>query len=234
MAAEWHDYATRDALAEGLTETVAARLAAGIAGHGSALLAVSGGSTPPLFLRALSQREIDWSRVTVTLVDERFVPPDSERSNARMVTLNLLQNAAAAAHFLPLNPEAGSAEEAAAAVRPHLLALKLPFDVVVLGMGTDGHTASFFPDADRLAEALDPKGKALILPIRAPSAPEPRLTLTLSALALARYTALHIEGAEKRAVLESALGGEDLPVAHIFHHAANPVEIHWAPDEDRS
>lgn len=233
----WHEFAAREALADALAQHVSAQLAAGIELRGTGLLAVSGGSTPPLFLRALSRRQIDWEKVTVTLVDERFVAAGSERSNARLVTLNLLQHAAAKARFVELYREAETVEEAVDLVRPDVLALKLPFDAVVLGMGTDGHTASFFPDADRLSESLDPHDKNYVLPIHSTSADEPRLTLSLAALASARFTAVHIEGLAKKEVLMDALAAPgnvngSPPIATMIEHAAYPVEIYWAPEED--
>lgn len=235
--ANWREFAAREKLADTLAQRVSAQLAAGIELRGTALLAVSGGSTPPLFLRALSRRQIDWEKVVVTLVDERFVPAGSERSNARMVTLNLLQHAAAKARFVELHREAETVEQAADLVRQDILALKLPFDAVVLGMGTDGHTASFFPDADRLAEALDPEDRSYVLPIHAASAAEPRLSLSLAALATARFVAVHIEGLAKKEVLMEALAAQQPmkavpPIATMIEHAAHPVEIYWAPDED--
>ena len=233
----WNEFAAREKLADTLAQRVSAQLAAGVELRGTALLAVSGGSTPPLFLRALSRRQIEWEKVVVTLVDERFVPAGSERSNARMVTLNLLQHEAARARFVPLHREAETVEEAADLLRPDVLALKLPFDAVVLGMGSDGHTASIFPDADRLAEALDPDDQAYVLPVHAASAAEPRLTLSLAALASARFTAVHIEGLAKKEVLMDALAAPGnmngvLPIVTMIERAAHPVEIYWAPDED--
>src|SRR5699024_5357624 len=138
------------------------------------LLALSGGTTPKRFMQALSRRDLDWSNVTVTLVDERWVPPSHPRSNARLVDENLLHGKAAAARFVPRYMDAPTPENALPRITARIDALPLPPDVVVLGMGTNGHTASFFPGGDHLAEALDPNGKASVLPMRAPDAGEPR------------------------------------------------------------
>ena len=185
---------------------------------GSACLAVSGGSTPKLFFETLSRFDIPWSKITVTLVDERQVPETSPRSNARLVRENLLQNRAEGAKFIPLfeNPEAENA--------PTL-------DVVVLGMGSDGHTASFFPEGDHLAEALDPKANRRVIGISAPAAAEPRLTFALPALLDASLLCLHIEGQEKRNVLDKALAEGPvaaMPVRAILR-SKKPLTLYWCP-----
>src|SRR5205823_6529299 len=161
------DFADRQAVASALAQDISQRLDKAVSNNGSALIAVSGGTTPRLFFNGLSRKSVAWPRVTVTLVDERCVPGDNERSNARLVKTHLLVNSAAAAKFVPLfNNEAAAAKLGR-------------FDAVVLGMGTDGHTASFFPGGDRLAEALDRSGAARIVAMRTPAAGEPRLTFTL-------------------------------------------------------
>ncbi len=211
-------FAAREALAESLARDVADELARAIQAKGRATLAVSGGTTPRLFFEKLSVIDIPWSRVSVTLVDERQVPETSERSNARLVRAHLLQNKAAAARFVPLvdNPEAE----------------KIPaFDVAVLGMGNDGHTASFFPGGDTLAEAIDAETQKRLIAITAPGAGEPRLTFTLPVLEQAGRLALHIEGAEKKQVLKQALAEgpqEDMPVRAVLRGAA-PVTLYWCP-----
>jgi 6-phosphogluconolactonase len=208
----------RVALAEALARDVAEELERAIAARGKATLAVSGGATPKLFFEKLSEAAIPWARVIVTLVDERQVPETSERSNARLVRTHLLKNRAAAARFVPLagNPEAGTLP---------------PFDVTVLGMGNDGHTASFFPGGDRLAEALDRNSGKRLIAITAPGAGEPRLTFTLPVLEQAGRLKLHIEGAEKRQVLKKALGegaAEEMPVRAVLRSEA-PVTLYWCP-----
>lgn len=211
-------FTAREELAETLARDVADELIRAIAAKGKATLAVSGGATPKLFFDKLSRAELAWARVTVTLVDERQVPESSERSNARLVRQHLLQNKAAAAKFVPLfdNAEAGKTSA---------------FDVAVLGMGSDGHTASFFPGADRLAEALDSDTPQRLIEINAPGAGEPRLTFTLPVLEAAGRLALHIEGAEKKTVLNRALGDgpqEDMPVRAVLR-SQTPVTLYWCP-----
>jgi 6-phosphogluconolactonase len=216
MIAAERQFADRDRLAVHLASDVAAALRAAIARNGKAVLAVSGGTTPTLFFDKLSAMDIGWPQVTVTLVDERLVPETSERSNARLVKAHLMKDKAATAQFVPLfdNPDAARIEN---------------LDVVVLGMGNDGHTASFFPGGDTLAEVLDPKGAKPLMAISAPGSGEPRLTFTLPMLLKASHILLHIEGPGKRATLDKALGDgpiEDMPIRAVLRSAV-PVTLYW-------
>jgi 6-phosphogluconolactonase len=227
-----HEYETREQLAEALAAGVAAVLGGGIAARGSALLAVSGGSTPARFLSRLSETDIAWESVTVTLVDERFVPPDHPRSNFGLVSQTLLRNRAAAATAVPLcDGTIDDVGEAARAADRKVTGLG-PIDAAILGMGADGHTASFFPGGDRLEEALDPECACHVLAMNAPGAGEPRLTLTLRCLLDAHFLALHIEGEEKRSALKVALGegpAEQMPVRAILRGAGDRLNLFWAP-----
>jgi 6-phosphogluconolactonase len=226
---ELHAFEDGQALANALSSSIADQLRAAIAARGEALIAVSGGSTPKRLFEALSNELLDWSRVTVTLVDERWVPDTDERSNARMVEALLLQHKAADAEFVPLYVEAATPEAGIGEVRTRIGALKQPFDVVVLGMGPDGHTASFFPGGDRLSEALDASNTAQVLPMRAPGAGEPRITFTLHELLKARTLYLHIQGDDKRIVLDQAVQpGSALPIASVLHKAKQ-LDIYWCP-----
>ncbi len=231
MSIERHDFTTASELAEALAEAIAQKLSAAIASHGHAVLAVSGGSTPLRLFDVLSRKMIDWNAVTVTLVDERFVPTDSDRSNEKLVRDHLLRDHAGVAKFVGLYNASATVETAALAAASRIDALRRPFDVVVLGMGNDGHTASFFPRADRLHQAIDPDTRALVLPIHAEGAGETRLTLTLPLIAEADMLVLHIEGAAKQATLEKALAGDDvddMPVRAVFAHARSPIALYWA------
>jgi len=227
-----HAFPDPATLAASLAATVAGNLRNALAARGVASLALSGGNTPKRFLQALSREPLDWRHVTVTLVDERWVPESSERSNARLLRQNLLRGAAAEARFLPLYRDTPGPEQALAEIGRDLAALPSPFDVVVLGMGNDGHTASFFPGGDRLAEALDPAATATVLPMRAPGAGEPRITLALPTLLAARHLYLHVEGAEKRRVLEDAISGNGAgagyPMRSVLRHATSPAQVFYS------
>lgn len=227
-----HDQKDSAALATALADAVAADLKTGIAERGAASLAVSGGSTPARFFAALAQRaDVDWSKVSVTLVDERWVDGNSDRSNARLVKSKLLQGAAATARFVPLY--AGEDEPNQRLIEQTCkmqVSMPHPFDAVILGMGNDGHTASFFPDGDALHQALSEEGPALA--IRAPGAGEPRVTLTLPHLLATRSLYLHIEGAQKAQTLATALGDgpvAEMPVRAVLRQTEKPVNIYWCP-----
>jgi len=219
---------TSEALASGFAAWTAERLAAAVAARGAALLVVSGGTTPLRYFDALSRMPIDWQRVAITLADERRVPDDNPRSNAKLVREHLMTNAAAAARFAPLADSRLSHDQELVSAAARIAALPSPADVVALGMGDDGHTCSWFPGADKLAQAIDPGTRALVLPIKAPNVPEPRLTLTARVILRARAIALHIEGAAKLATLERALGEgatEEMPIRAVLRGAADRLTI---------
>lgn len=228
-----HSFTDCRAQATALAERIAARLRDALAERGSATLAVSGGSTPKDFFGHLSREKLDWSRVQVTLVDERWVPDSDARSNARLVESSLLQHAASAASFVPLYTGAATPEAGLAEAEARIEALPLPFDAVVLGMGEDGHTASFFPAGDHLAEALDLDNRARVVSMRAPDAGEPRITLSLSTLLQTRALYLLVTGEKKRDLLADARLGlgaaRDYPVRAVLTQQRVPVAVYWCP-----
>ena len=227
----FHEFDSREALAEALANRIGDALATAVEENGKAALAVSGGSTPELLFKVLSGRDIDWEKITVTLVDERFVEPANPRSNMGFVARLLLQDKAAHAKFLPLHDGSADTPEEAIAIAEKEIGSLGAIDVCVLGMGTDGHTASFFPGGNNLAEAVDPNTKHLVLEMTAPGAGEERLTLTLPVIAAANNLILHIEGEEKRQVLEKAKKAgptEEMPVRSILSSADEKLEIYWA------
>jgi 6-phosphogluconolactonase len=201
---------------------IAGELRQALASGDAVSLAVPGGTTPGPIFDSLCGADLDWARVSVLLTDERWVPEGSARSNTRMLRERLLTDRAGAARFLPLHAE-GTPEEAvptlAAAIAP-----VLPLTICLLGMGTDMHVASIFPGADRLQEALTTD--AILVPMRAPGAPEPRVTLSARVLAGAISRHVVIAGPEKREALERARGlsPEEAPVAAVLKGAV----VHWA------
>lgn len=186
-------------------------------------LAVPGGTTPGPIFDDLSAVELDWDRIDVMLTDERWVPETSERSNTTLLKSRLLRDRAAAANLVPLYTDAPTPEDGMASLTGPLAAA-LPLSVLLLGMGADMHTASIFPGADKLTEALT--GDDLLVPMRAPGAPEPRVTLSAKVLKDAMNTHVVITGSEKLAALEKAvhLSPEEAPIAAVLGNAT----VHWA------
>ncbi|WP_455482170.1 6-phosphogluconolactonase [Bartonella sp. B35(2025)] len=229
------NFETPTALALALADRVAAELSVSILERKQAILAVSGGKTPELFFYYLSKADIDWQNIIITLVDERFVPVNHERSNEHIVRRYLLQNFAAKARFVGLYHKAITVELAAFSAANRINTLPKPFDIIVLGMGIDGHTASFFSDADRLKQALDLQTQALVLPIHAKSALEPRLTLTLPVIIQSRSIILHFEGLQKRDCFEEVCRDEseiEMPIRAVLRHAHHLVQVYWSPAEN--
>lgn len=217
-------YPGRAELARALAALIAQELAAAIAARGRASLSVPGGTTPGPVFDALSQAEIDWSKVFVVLNDERWVPASSPRSNTRLLAERLFRNRAAAAQLVPLYRDAPEPEDAladlCAGLRPHL-----PLDVLLLGMGADMHTASLFPGADLLSFALTPDAP-ILLPMRAEAAGEARISLTAPVLTGAGRVHVLITGAEKRRIIHeaAALTPAEAPIALVLGRAW----VHWA------
>lgn len=228
-----------DEAAAQLAADIAARLREAIEARGQALLCVSGGKSPVALFEALRALPLAWPQLTVTLVDERCVPPDHPDSNARLVRAHLLQGPAAQARFVPWTDTAPVASLQAAAAKANALLAALPVaDVLVLGMGTDGHTASLFPHSPDLAHALDLATPGRVCALRLPEPPpqpnHPRLTLTLAHILRARCLVLPVQGADKLAVLAQAAreptppGVDALPISHILDQVTAPVSL-WLP-----
>jgi 6-phosphogluconolactonase len=205
-----------------LANRIAGELGTCLIEHDWASLAVPGGTTPGPMFDALSAADLDWRRVHVLLTDERLVPPDHPRSNERLVRERLLTGRAADATFVRLVPENGQS--------PDTLFEKVerecPISILLLGMGSDMHTASLFPGSNELDAALAPKAPP-IMKVTAPGAPEPRLTLTAPVLRDAITTHVLITGDEKRAAIDKAraLAPDDAPISVVLGAAS----VHWAP-----
>lgn len=226
------EFADGARLASAFAEWTSVILREAIKARGAALLVVSGGATPQRYFQALSKRLLDWSRVSITLADERRVPDDHPRSNARLVRSVLLQNQAAEATFIPLANARLSPDQELASARARVATLPLPADLVVLGMGSDGHTASWFPRASGLEEAMDPAARALVAPISPLNNAESRLTLTGRVILRARRIALQLEGPDKLATLARALELgplEEMPIRAPLLQAEERLTIFESP-----
>lgn len=221
----------REQLDQKLAEAAAKLLSAAIKTAGSATLVVSGGSTPLNFFRLLSRKQLAWEKVTILLADERWLPPTHDDSNARLVRNNLLINAAAAARFIPLTTPCEDPEKAEAELDEKLAGLG-QFDLVVLGMGKDGHTASLFPDAPNVSEGLDEASSRQCIAVFPRAAPHRRMSMTLPRLLNSRQIFVHITGYEKQQVLEQARKENNpliLPIAAVINQKTTPVTIYFAP-----
>lgn len=187
-------------------------------------LCVPGGTTPGPVFDILSSLHLPWDQVTVFPNDERWVPEDHPRSNARMIRERLLCGRAAAATFVSLYEDVPDPDAAIEAVSDRL-APHLPISVLLLGMGADMHTASLFPGADGLSEALATDAP-IVLPLRSPTAGEARMSLSARVLQGALTTHLLITGADKRAALDKAmlLPPVEAPVRAVLSGAT----VHWA------
>ncbi|MGE0072587.1 MAG: 6-phosphogluconolactonase [Thiomonas sp.] len=213
-----------------LCDAVCAALRTDLAADGRALLVVSGGRSPQALFDALATAPLDWSRVTVTLADERVVPADHPDSNAALVRGHLLRAAAAQARFIPLVDDAADPQSCAARATARWRTLAQPPSVVVLGMGEDGHTASLFPGAAELPAALDPACPSAYVHITPPAAPHRRISLSLAAILQARRLLLSIAGQTKRAVFEQASvppPRAQWPISFLIQQTRVPLDAFW-------
>ncbi|MGR4039289.1 6-phosphogluconolactonase [Pseudomonas sp. 910_21] len=223
-----HEFRSPTLLAEGQALRVAELLREAIAVRGNATLVVSGGRSPVGFFQALVKQELDWSKVLITLADERWVPVEHADSNAGLLKRYLLQGPVAKASFLSLYSAAANLEEAAR--QADRLLSELPgIDVLVLGMGDDGHTASLFPNSPNLAEALLVDGTRRCWPMLAPTVPHQRLSMSRALLASARNQLLSISGQSKLTTLSAALAGDAVAEMPIRAFLQTPLEIYWCP-----
>lgn len=233
VSLNWHEFKSIDQLVENLAGMISRRLAAAVEERGSASWAVSGGATPAPLFDAMSKMELDWFKVQVALVDERWVEPGHPRSNETFIKTHLAKDKSARAHYIGMKTAHKSQFEAGQAVNERYGMIRQPIDSILLGMGPDGHTASFFPSAEGLEEALDPACSEICVPLRAnkndvTGEEVDRMSLSAAAIAASPHVVLMITGQEKKSVLEQALLTTPiLPVARLAR--LKRFEIYWAP-----
>lgn len=217
-----------------LSAVIGARLSSAVADGGEATFVASGGETPGGLYDLLAKADLPWARVTVVPSDERWVPQGGEGSNEKLLNDRLLQDKAAAARRISLRTTDDAPVQAVPETSGRIAALPRPFEVTLLGMGSDSHTASLYPHAPGLTEALDtsrPELTAAVSPTDAAGS-NLRLSLSLRALLDSRLIVILIRGEAKLAVYRQALAGQDVtaaPVRAILHQATTPVEVWWAP-----
>ncbi len=226
-----NQFNSREALDSQLSVQVSSILAEAIRLKGKASIAVSGGSTPKGFFKALSQADLPWDKITVTLADERWVNIDSDASNTQLVHENLLQNKAKAAKFFHLKQGEELSTETLDDLNLAAKTALLPLDVLILGMGEDGHTASLFPCSDEIAAALAENNNQALMEVVPKSAPHTRITFSFASLITSKNTFLHISGAAKKDVLEKALAGDNkfiMPIRAFLQHPEVNTQVYWA------
>ena len=235
----WAEAADKSALAQLLSDAIVQRLQAAITSKQAASLVVSGGSTPAPVFTCLSEADIEWSKVKVTLADERWVPPGDPDSNESLVRDTLLVKKASSAQFVSLFRDGISSELAVAEVAKDLQTMATPFTAVILGMGNDGHTASLFPDAPgaQLSRAMDLHNVESLALMHPASVSQTRITLTRRALLDSEHRYLHITGDQKCQVLYDAIGSSPsegyidgmAPVSGLLLESPTSASVYWCP-----
>ena len=202
--------------------------------HSSATMLLSGGSTPAPLYRQLSSADLDWNRVHVALVDERWVEISNAASNERLLNQNLLLEKAAAAKFTGMKNNHPTPFEGEAECNARYAALPSPYTICLLGMGPDGHTASLFPGAEGLGSALDSSQHcAGIRAVRSEVTGDylERMTMTPWSILQSQRLVLLITGEDKWAVYQQARDNSptaDRPISLMIHQQQTPLEVYWA------
>lgn len=225
-------FSSSSTLARQLADDLAGKMREAIAARGRVCIAVSGGSTPVKFFDELSKRVLDWSKVRITLVDERWVDENDAASNARLVREHLLKNEASQAYFLPLKNKAPDPVNGYMECENKLHELMVRLDFAVLGMGNDGHTASWFPGSQALSKCLNEGSAAWCCPVTDEPADLPRMTLTWGLLSACRHLYVHFEGDEKNAVYTKASIESEhqnisaMPIRTVLYQSQVPLSIY--------
>jgi len=228
MSKELTKYKSSEELIEELSSEIIKDLEESIEEKNKATLLVSGGNTPKPLFEKLSNIDFSWDKVTIALVDERWIENTNCQSNENLVREYLLKNFAAKAKFIGMyisNKEAVDCEVDCSNRYKEFF----PFDVVVLGMGTDGHTASLFPENPKLKEAFDLNKETLCISIEPQTAPYTRMSLTLRAILSAKKLYLHMEGNEKLKVFQDAFKNTDIyktPISAVVNSDKN-IEVFY-------
>jgi len=218
-----------ESLASDLCQCIGKILTEAIRKKGRASMAVSGGSTPIGLFKEFSLSSIDWTKIDLTLTDDRWVDAKNPDSNELLVRTHLIKNKAVQVNFIPLKNDAKTAKEGQIYSEKMLRKITLPFDVVVLGMGTDGHTASLFPCSDELPEAMNLKNSNYLISTSPKTAPYQRLSLTARVIFDSKNVFLHLNGSSKLHTLESAMEYKDPNKMPIYKFLKNGLSIYWSP-----
>ena len=236
---QWHQGADSISLAEHLAGEIASVINDAIVEKGVAIMALSGGSTPKPMFQALAEHDVDWSKVIITLVDERWVDESHELSNGAFLKQHLLSHIEGTQPtFVSLYQTAQSVADSCELVLSDYCdktnsspSSPSPFDVVVLGMGGDGHTASFFPDAPNIADLVESNQKEFLLTCESPTTQVERITWSVPMLLKTSFLALHFTGEAKSAVFQQAVDGRDateLPIRSVIFQDKKELNVFYA------
>ena len=226
---DWYGSNSAESLDIDLSHRIGQLLTQSITENGCASIAVSGGRTPISLFEELSKLNLDWTKVELTLVDERWVDAKHEDSNELLVRKHLIKNKATQINFFPIKSSAKSVKEGQILYEKVLQQVKLPFDVIVLGMGDDGHTASLFPCCKELSQAMDPDNQQKCIVTKPKNAPYDRISLTFSTISKAKNLILHLRGSSKLRTFELAMTLKDAKKMPIYAFTEQPLEIYWSP-----
>ena len=231
MMNNFKNFETKEELLENLSSRIINLLIESIDKRGKSSLLVSGGSTPKPLFKKLSNSDINWEKVTISLVDDRWLPSNHKDSNELLVKQNLLQNKASKANFVGMYIDEKTAFESDDECSLLYKNSVYPFDIIILGMGADSHTASLFPNNEKLAKAYDLNNENLCISIKPDTAPYNRMSLTRKAILSAKNLILHIEGEEKLKVYKDALESTDIyktPISSILNEKSKDIEVYHA------
>ncbi len=228
-----HACVNRDALADAVAATFERVVREAVAARGHATVVVTGGSTPRLYYPKIAALDLPWSQLTLTLSDERWVGTDHPESNERLLRELLLVGPAAAARLVPLKNASADPYHGCAATAAALAALPRPFDLVLLGLGSDTHIASLFPGAAEFDHGATTEAPCFAVTPPSWIKPAlPRLSLSLSLLLDSRRIVLAASGEDKRDALMQALAGHwplPSPLPLLAARAQQPIDFYWTP-----
>ena len=201
-------------------ELIIKNLSSSIKKYQNASIAVPGGTSPIKIFNELSKQKLDWSKVQITLVDDRLVDPDNDHSNQKLINDYLLKNDAKKSKFFPLNKNLIKDDN-----------FKFPLDICLLGIGNDGHFASLFPNMINNTNMLDPKSKSSIDEVKANGNPfVPRISMNLPLILSSNLIILLIKGKLKQEVLREAYNNKNIPLYYLLKHRINNFHIELLND----
>ena len=218
-----------ESLVADLSQNIAEIINEAIQKNGRASMAVSGGSTPKPLFEELSLLDLDWSKVDLTLVDDRWVDVDHKDSNELLVKTHFIKNNAERVNFVPLKNDENTAKKGVSLTEEALKNFTMPFDIVILGMGADGHTASLFPCSDELGKGMDLNTGHTLISTNPKTAPYERISLTAKSIMDAKKIFLHLNGSSKLNTLELAMNLSDSSKMPIYAFLNHGLDIFWSP-----